>query len=366
MKSPLKAVNSGTSASYSIDGEAFIPSGLENYSRLGFDITTAYGVSHALTLYARLTWLYNDVDHPLHGATSFGFGDQTLGASADVWTSETGHRLSLQIQGDFPTYDNAKSESEQTPWVGDGSVDFTAGALFSFALDPGSYRKWALVGGAGHTTRSQDFSSAFPWSLALHHDSRAKGVFWDFGGYGFRSRFTDPSPSRIRDKSSGRSFIINAINPTLITLRGRFGIRFSNTTSAQLTIANAVMGESAARGILVGIGATFQLGKPSGDGPSSRNYGEAKKGFVSYAVDATVTRVNDKLNIVKIDKGSSDDVGVGQVFDIYQVRKDGQVGGVVARAEVISIKRSSSALKVIEYYKEVWIEPGFIARSFTD
>jgi hypothetical protein len=91
-------------------------------------------------------------------------------------------------------------------------------------------------------------------------------------------------------------------------------------------------------------------------------YGKSNKGFVEYAFEAKVLRSVDRLNLVKIDKGSSDGVAMDQIFDIFAVKSNGTLGEPIARAKVISTKSNEAALTVLEYFKETWIEEGYLAK----
>src|SRR5205814_792890 len=91
-------------------------------------------------------------------------------------------------------------------------------------------------------------------------------------------------------------------------------------------------------------------------------YGHSNQGFVNYSFEGHVSRVNDKLNMFKVDKGHVNGVEVGQTLDVFAVGKDGIIGEAIARAKVTSVKSDESVLKIVEYYKEKWIEEGFIVK----
>ena len=55
-------------------------------------------------------------------------------------------------------------------------------------------------------------------------------------------------------------------------------------------------------------------------------------------------------------------MNVGQLFDIFSVKPNGQIGDAVARAKVTSVKNDEAALTITEYFKEVLINEGFIAK----
>jgi hypothetical protein len=93
-----------------------------------------------------------------------------------------------------------------------------------------------------------------------------------------------------------------------------------------------------------------------------KKYDRGNQGFVSYSLEGHVARVSDRINQLRIDKGQQQGVEVGQIFDIFVVKPDGTVGESVARCKVTSVKSDDSNLTILEYFREVWIEEGFLAR----
>ncbi|HUP55858.1 MAG TPA: hypothetical protein VM598_00285, partial [Bdellovibrionota bacterium] len=91
-------------------------------------------------------------------------------------------------------------------------------------------------------------------------------------------------------------------------------------------------------------------------------YGAANRGFVNYSIEGRVMRVSDRRGQIRIDRGSQDGVEVGQVFDIFVTKPDGTTGEGVARCKVSSVKPEESTLSIVEYFREIWIDEGFVAR----
>jgi hypothetical protein len=87
---------------------------------------------------------------------------------------------------------------------------------------------------------------------------------------------------------------------------------------------------------------------------------------VSYSLESKVIRSNDRLNLVKIDKGSQDGVEVGQIFDLFVPSTDQNTGEAVARGRVSNLKFNEAALVIQEYFKEVSIDNGFVARRLIE
>jgi hypothetical protein len=68
------------------------------------------------------------------------------------------------------------------------------------------------------------------------------------------------------------------------------------------------------------------------------------------------------MNLIKIDKGSQDGVELNQEYDVFLVKQNGATGEAVARARVTSVKPTEAALTITEFFREVWIEEGFLVK----
>lgn len=117
---------------------------------------------------------------------------------------------------------------------------------------------------------------------------------------------------------------------------------------------------------MIGASATFWFGSGTdSDLPSDMSpeeYGKPNQGFIKYEFQAAVTKVNDQAHMLKIDKGYAQGVKQGQIFDIFSVEKSGVADEAIARGTVSHVKESEAALKIDEYFREVWIEEGYIAK----
>ena len=103
--------------------------------------------------------------------------------------------------------------------------------------------------------------------------------------------------------------------------------------------------------------------------PSATSVAEPQEasnaGFLNYNLEAKVLRISDRLNLLKIDKGKENGVIVGDVFDIFQ-KNAAEQEEAVARARVSHLKDQEAALKIVEYYRETWIEEGSIVKRLID
>jgi hypothetical protein len=359
------------------DGNAATPAGLQSYGRFGGDAELTYGVTRAFTLFGRLAWARVSVESvPVTGST-FGFTDQTLGANFRVFerrgSPSTGMIVDLQFQLDLPVYDNSKARTEGTPFMGDGSVDITGGGFITLPLWGDRDHSFQLAGGLGYTYRNDGFSTAFPYSAVVEYAPRVEGWLTSLGILGAYSLKSDEDSATTdfisKSSGTGGSFASNAVNPSLANLRARIGYRSSPELAFDLSFTRPVWGQSVPVGMTLAFGVEARLGPDDPGRPrkdpaqqTSREYGKGNQGFVNYNLEARVLKASDRLNLVKISKGTQDGVAPGQLFDIFELNASGQPGAAVARGKVTSVRVEEAALTVTEYFKEVWIDEGFVAR----
>jgi hypothetical protein len=158
------------------------------------------------------------------------------------------------------------------------------------------------------------------------------------------------------------------VNPSLITVRGQVGYQTNTELAFFIAGDQAIWGKNSPAGLNISAGLEMRIGKTEvpGGRDAVSDLDALKHGFVRYGIEAQVLRANDRLNLVKINKGSTDGVAVGQTFDIFSLRPDGKTGDVVARGKISAVHDSEAAITVTEYYLEVWIDEGFVVRRVLD
>lgn len=334
-------------------------SGLDSYSRTNLDLTLSYGLFEPFSIFYRTNWGYNRIAHTTLSSSAYGFGDQSVGLNVQILSWKTNYSLDLQAQFDFPAYDNTANQNQSLPLLGDGSMDFTAGAFLAIPIFVRADAKFMVTAGAGYTFRNLGFSSAIPWSADLTFEPVSSGLGFTASAYGNWSLRTDGGTRNTT--GSGGSFIVNAVNPSYLAVRGALSYRFSPATVVHAALANTVWGVNAPGLLAFTLGAQWDL-----NSTTPRQVQTAltptPKGFTPYALDAKINRVNDRLNLVRIDRGSDQGVQKGETLDIFSVKPDGSILEVVARAEVISVKSDEAALRITQYFREVWIEDGFAVK----
>jgi hypothetical protein len=361
-------------------GESFNPAGLSEYSRIETDLTGFYGLSPSLTGYGRLTWGRVNIESSTTPGTVFGPLDQTIGFNWRLYeqykpTLAPGITVELQLQADLPPYSNTAANTNSQPFLGDGTMDITAGGFLTYPVSLGSSSSPILFrGGVGYTYRTSGFSSAVPWSILASYTPRYDGFLFEAAFMGLTSLVNDARTSSasptvaINDSATaGGSFLVNAINPSLFVLRERIGYQLGGTLAFVATAEESIWGEDAPSGLALSFGIRFSLGgnRLANHDPakmSPKDYGHSNQGFISYSLDAKVLRASDRLNLVKIDKGSLDGVNVGQIFDIFSVQQNGSAAGAVARGKVTHANTNEAALTITEYFKENFIDEGFVAK----
>ncbi len=340
-------------------GKIFKPNTLQGYNRIQPDLLLAFGITGHLSLFGRISWAYIQQTSTLRPGTGFGFADQTLGANYRMKLPKEDSFIDFQIQGDIPFYDNTISDTQLTPALGDGSIDFTGGFFATFPLCTIQTGILSGVFGAGYTYRTAGFSSAIPGSFVLQYAPQFEGLFLSIATLGIGSLRSDPNNlttnQTLAASRSGGSYFTSSTQASLLQIRAEAGYHFKNSTNFYLSFTQTIWGQNAPNALNIALGLQFQLQNHQQTEPTRFN-------TVNYSLEANILASNDRLNLVKIDKGSQDGIEVGQIFDIFSVNKEKFLGNAIARGRVSHVKLGEAAIEITEYYREIWIEESFIAK----
>lgn len=356
-----------TKGNYLATGTSVTPSGFQDYARFETDLHLAYGLLENLTVFSRLAWARIDIasintQHP--AANAFGPPDQAFGANFRLLDF-----LDLQAQVELPPYDNHSSETAGTPFLGDGSMDIQGSLFFHRPIWKGHIAQLTGEVAGGIVKRSEGFPTAVPWLASVRYSPFKTGVFGNLSFRGLHSLGdnTTAAAAALPSVSSGAggTFLVNSPSPSLITFEGHLGYRFSEKMELYASGSQSVWGKLAPMGFSGGVGLVARFpGGPNTKSPEDmtpEEYGRANKGFVRYDLEAKVLKTNDRLNLIRINKGEEDGIQVGQEFDIFE-KTSKQAAEPIARAKVTSVKFNEAVLTVTEYYEEVWIEENFVAK----
>jgi hypothetical protein len=354
------------------DGTTYLPWNLDRYSRMQLDTEGSYGFDARISAWGRLSWCRVSVSSGGTSGSTFGLCDSSFALNYRLVhrpgdDDRSGFWLDLQAQADLAPYSNEISlTGTLTPFLGNSTNDFGGGAFLGLPLSNDQEAMWSLVAGGGYVKRSRPFADAFQWSAFTAYEPKVQGLGFKAGAYGFHTLEADPlknaSLATLNPLGSGGSFATGSTHPTIINLK--FDLTYQLDRQLALTggYQMPVAGNAAPQGWTASGGVVLHFGddrKPHQKSP--REYGKANRGFIDYAFEAKVLRVNDAGDRLKIDKGSQDGVEVGQVFDLFPT-KSGEIGEAVARARVQSVKADEAILQIRETWREVLVEEGFVAK----
>jgi hypothetical protein len=356
-------------------GASVAATGLQRLGRIQTDLNLDYGLNARATLFARVTWARTELVSSAP-AIGFGFSDQTVGLNLRLWERKSGTQLrhgpafDLQIQTDFPIYNNTAAAEAGTPFLGDGSTDVSGGLFAAFPVYQTGTDALLLHGGAGYTFRTAGFSSQIPWSVQIEYDRTRSGLSAKGGVYGVTSLQTDGQARAQGGLGAGGNFLINAINPSLVTIKGTVAYFITPQFGLQVAASQALWGQNAPNGLQLFGGIQWRMGpehRSSGFDRHSPDLSDPSDRFVTYNLEAKVTRASDRFNLFRIDKGHDEGVETGQYFDIYRSlpNASNKREELVARARVNRSGDKEADLTITEYFREILIDEGFSARRLS-
>ena len=308
------------------------------------------------TFYGRLEWARAELQSQISpvAGSNFAVTEATAGLSLRLMGSDRpifgkGLSLDFQTQVDFPLYSN---QNLIGPSLGDGTLDVTTGLIAQLNLSQVGDSLFSISGGAGYTHRSDQFSTAVPWSMDARVTPQFTGFKTRVQASGVQSLKDDPrsnsvtvnTPALTIAPGAGGGYFSGAINPSILNLRVEAGYFFTPSIAVDLFAATSTWGQNSPNGKYMGLSFTARLGGPetSSEDVTERRRPKPKgsdgvEGFVNYGAEAKVVRVHDQLGLVKIDKGSHDGFKVGQTIDIFQTKKNGDVVNLIARGTITQV-----------------------------
>lgn len=355
-----------STSNYGSTGNLVTSTGFQNYTRSMLDVDAKFVLWTDWTIYGRLSFARVSTENTTAAKTGdkTGLADQTVGLNWFLLKSKSGIEANLQFQWEFPAY----SITGAAPALGEGIHEGTAGAFLAIPIIEDSVRSLRLSGGSGFRYRTDDYSHGIPWSTGLQLNGLVSGLNLNAMVYGFHSLTTKTSALSTQNPCFGNlgndSCAVGVRDPSLITLRVEAAYDISETFRFSAHYAKGLWGTNAPNGWQVGGGVSLQLwGKDKKNRFSKDPKADDKKEFVEYyPLEARVQRVNDRFQMIKIDKGKDDGVTLGESLDVFTVTTDGKPVEMIAHARVSSLKEKEAALTIVKYLKEVWIEEGFLVK----
>jgi hypothetical protein len=380
-----------TTTNYLSQGQLISPTGLRQYQRIQNDMIAQWSWNDHSNLFMRAAWAYLNQDSATHPGKRWGLTDQTLGLNTALYTSP-GVNLDFQTQLDIPAY--ARSSSPQAPALGDGSFDLTSGFFLKIPLLSTLSPRFTLLSGLGYTVRSHGFSSSIPITLGVLYHSPQGGLFASLQSFSFFSLKTDAhakNPALYRSNNpSGGSLTLQAMNPSLSQIQLKAGYEFRSLLQISLSALRSLWGQMAPENHQLSIHVQIPL---SPDKPSSLPSSspvptptpppseppptpplslpstapvpvetENPQKISSPLSSAVVLKSHDHLNLVKINRGTLNQVQIGQLYELFDPLTDPSLLHPIARARVTHTRPEEAALEITDFITETWIAEGFIAR----
>jgi hypothetical protein len=373
-----------TTENYDHLGTKATAEGLTAYKKTTFDLWGVYGINRNWSAFARLSMATVTFNSTAGDGSGSGLTEQGLGLNYRVWETKPTRRsdggferqtsIDSQFQVDIPLYDNvsARTSTPRQPLRGDGSLDLTLGGFATFPLNQGAGQRLFGIGGLGYTIRSDSYSKAIPYQLQLVGLPERSGFLYRVGFHGFKSLASDPAtgtayspqaaPSGTLDPlDAGRSLIVDALNSSYLTARLTAGYQWGAGNQLYATYVLPMSGTSTAalKGFV--LGAQFRMNTDAARAQPAAAGGKTAT-RAAYDLEARVKQANDRLNLIKIDRGANDGIARGNVIDIYRTNADGAAADLVARGVVTQVSDSEAVVNLRQYKKEVWVQPGYVAR----
>ncbi len=344
-----------------------------SFESLQADLFAQYGISNVITLVANIPYVQNTVigvstvDRTQTITTSgSGAGDGTFGVRYEPFRNPVRIIGDLQLQ--FPLY--SRLTTDQWPVLTTGSVapqgtgvtEFTVMGRVEYPIATDIYLGAAL----GHTARTGGFSNLLPYEGYFLYE-QTKGVFARLGLRGAIAIADDqfvgsPPPTTPKDRASNviaGSQAYNAINPSYLNVSGAIGTYIGKSVFVNLGGELPLLGKDIPASPLF----TATLGFDLGGKDLDSGYTHSNRGFQEYYLTCKVIRANNNLRQILIDRGSNDQIRVGELLDVFEPDgKNGTFGETVGRGRVLEVGPTRAKIQVLEYFKEIALQEGFVVR----
>lgn len=350
-------------------------SGENSFRSVEASLFARYGLLPKLSLGLSLPYVMNEAvgrttvaSPPRSYATdSSGLGDARLEAQYEVLTTPA--RAYAEASVDVPFY----SRLNDTAWgqydpatstpLGNGVVAGTLGVRLERELVRNT------IGGVrlGYTYRNGGFSSLLPYETYMSYSTQ-RGVFLKLGLWGYTSLSADEYSGRVPPnlpaaRSQVRlagSNIYNTIDPSSLQAQGFLGTHLGKTVMLHGGLLYPLSGTNTPATPTFFAALALHIGGP--ERAPEFEHKEIKP--LDEQTAARVLQVHNGLRQLLFARGISDKIKVGDIFDVYEPNlPDGGAGNLVARGRVLEIGRTRSKLQVLEFYKEIELQEGFVVRK---
>jgi len=377
-----------TRENYGSDGLASAPPAMDRLHYTNFRVHGAFGFAPKLSLFAQADARGLSMSSQAAVATAppnasnQGLGDAFLGFRSLLYRSNSTNRvyptewspesfvIILEGTWNFPMYDSTRAAK---PPLGDQSNDFSGIARAAWYTN-----EWlAFSAGSGYIYRTAGYAPILPWNIRADFSlqERHRLRFWtelqSFQGLqqtnvALNSQQPDPIPNG--------SLLFKSYSPTIRTANLGVGYLLSKEWEAVAGTFFTATGVNSAKGWGAGLGFTwrpYQIPEIKYEEYRKRQIErlqtekrEFHRPVVRYGFRATIVKVSNQGNYVKIFYGENDRVRVGDTFYIMPPDTlSASPRRPVASATAVQVLPDAAFLHVDEKYAEnLSIQEGFEAR----
>ena len=353
----------GTGAKSTLPGAGSLQS-------LQADLFFQYGISDEITVLANIAFVQNSVTGPSTvdkstiSTSGRGPGDATVGLRYQPFRNPV--RVIVDAQVQTPLYTRLTNtewpvlSTASTVALGTGVTEFTIMGRGEYPIATDIY----LGGAIGNTARTGGFSNLLPYEGYFQYEE-TKGIFLRLGVRGAISISDDQFaggatvPGDRASQAIAGSQLYNGIKPSYFDVNLMVGSYIGKTVFLRAGGELPLAGKNIATAPLFTAVLGFDLGGKDNDS----GYTHSNRGFQEYYLTSKVIRVNNKLRQLLIDRGTGDQIKVGELLDVFEPDfKNGVFGETVGRGRVLEVGPTRAKLQVLEYYKEITLQEGFVVR----
>lgn len=331
--------------------------------------TTAasFGFNEDVSFFINADFNYSEMRTPLFTNSSSSFGDSELGFrwfpkfEFINFMFEFGSVFPLYARGSANQWSTVSRETSSI--IGNGTVEpwIFLSPQFNLGSD-----FWLEIG-SGTKYRSFGFSNLYLAGLSIEY-KKPKNIFIKLASKYFDTAMEDQySNQTLNNERSaqrmGGSLLYNSINPTLLTSSVSAGYYLGDKSYISSEYSHNLWGKNTASGFNVSIGFGFYFGQD--DRISSQPHKKVEP-FRQYSTSATIIRINEKMNLITIDKGTSYGFKNGDVLHIFKVDSttdSSDYGNFITTARIIDVESSRSTLQIVDIYNLKQIKEGFVVRK---
>lgn len=329
--------------------------------------SASFGFNENLSLFINADFGYSEMKTPLYTNTNSSFGDSELGLR---WFPkfeflnfmfEFGSVLPLYARGSADQWSTVGRETSSV--VGNGTVE--PWVFFSPEFNLGN-NFWLELGG-GAKYRSSGFSNLYLANISLEYKT-PKNFFMRLSAKYFDTAMEDQYSNQTLNcerstQRMGGSLLFNSINPTLLAASLSTGYYLGEKSFISAEYSQDIWGKNTSSGFSASLGLGFHFGH---DDRMSTLPLKKSEPFRQYSTSARIIRLNQKMNLITIDKGSSYGFKNGEVLHIFKVDSTtdpSDYGNFITSARIIDVESSRSTLQIVDIYDLNQIKEGFVVRK---